>query len=103
MTSGASSHEETTHVSWCTARVLTVLRLHVTSYPEIRQSQISFVVEHQVLGLEVSMDDLPIVNILERQHDASNEEFWWSKDATRGALVEYPLSPDVVPEVSSRQ
>ena len=82
MTSGAGN-SRFTHVARRAAGVRAVLGFHEASNTEISESEVAVLLEDQVLRFEVSMDDLPVVNILQRHHDAGHEEpylaeaYWW--------------------------
>lgn len=89
-----SAYDFRCHVAGRAACVLEVSLGHVAGYPEICDLWVSFVIEDQVLGFEVAMDNALGVQILEAENGTSQEK-------TRNLLWKGLLYAQVIAKVSS--
>ena len=65
-----------THVSRSSTGVRRVLWFEISRYSKVCESQVSLIVEDQVLRFDVSVYDSVFVNELEGENQASHEEFY---------------------------
>lgn len=59
-----SAHNLWCHVTWSSGRVLSILRSPDSGNTEISNSEVSFFIYDQVLGFDVSVDDVLLVTDL---------------------------------------
>ena len=69
-----SAHHLRSHVSRRARRVLSILWPPQSRNAEVRDAQVTVVVDDKVLGLDVAMDDLLLVAVLEPGHQTRNKE-----------------------------
>ena len=69
-----AAHHFRSHVTWSTACVLTVIRLLNPSDTEICDPYIPILVENQVLGFDVPVDYIVVMEIFKRDENAGNEK-----------------------------
>jgi hypothetical protein len=70
-----STHDFWCHISRGTTSITTVIGFEEASDTEISYSEVSHIIEDQVLGFDVTMDDVVEVEELETDEDTSDEEF----------------------------
>ena len=80
------------HVAGGAACVETLLGVLGPRDPEVREAQVAQLVEHQVLGLDVAVEDALLVDVLHRCQDAGDQE-------ARLFLGESPHGADAVPQI----
>lgn len=89
-----ATHDFGSHVSGCAAGFLGIVGVPDACNAEISDSQVAFVVEDEVFGLDVSVQHALIVHVVQAVHDAGNEE--------PGLLLcKPPVSGNMVTEVSA--
>lgn len=89
-----STHDFRGHVTRCTTCLFGIIRIPNTSYSEIGNSQITFFIKHQILWLDVSMQNTLIMHVFKRIDYARYEKaglFFWK--AT--------MSGDVITKITS--
>jgi len=63
------------HVSWCTAGLMRIFCLPVPGDAEIGDAGVALLVEDDILGLYVAVDDVSLVEVVEALDQAANQEF----------------------------
>lgn len=70
------------HVSWSSRCILLVLRRVDSRDTHISKSEITLGIKDQILGFDITMYDIILMQILETEHDAAykkfNDMFWKS-------------------------
>lgn len=84
------------HVPWSPTRILMVVISHDPRHSQIRYAQVPLRVQHEVLGFEIAVDDLALVQILQPDYDVRNEKF-----SLR--LAELAFAADVVSQIPAVQ
>lgn len=69
-----TAHNFWSHVTWRTGSVLRVLRPPNSSNTEISYSYVAIIVDHKILRLDISVDDLLLVAVFQTGYKTSNEE-----------------------------
>lgn len=62
------------HISRSATRILSVIGNYLSRNPQVCDADVALVVEHKILRLQISMDNLLSVHILETEYDAGQEE-----------------------------
>ena len=73
-----TTHHFRCHVTRSTRGILRVLRVPKSGNSQISNAEIALLVEDQVLRLDVSMKNGVLVEVLEAEEHAGNEEFYRS-------------------------
>lgn len=66
------------HVTRCPTGLLCILRLPKSGNPEICDSGISLLVNNNVFGFDIAMDDISFVEAAESFHEALNQKLYLS-------------------------
>lgn len=91
-----ATHDLRCHISRGARRLAGIVGAPVARNAEVRQTQVAVRFEHEVLRLDVAMDDAATMHSLQCLNETSNEEL--------GLLLsEAALSSDVVAQVTSQQ
>lgn len=69
-----AAHDLGSHVTWSTRSVLSVLWPPNSRDTEVSYTDVSIVIDNQVLGFYISMDDLLLVAVLETCYQARDKE-----------------------------
>lgn len=68
------THDLRSHITRRSTRLLTVIRIPDASNPKISYPQIALVIENDILGLNISVQDTLIMDVLEGVSYAGNKE-----------------------------
>lgn len=60
------------HVTWCATRLMRVLTLPISGYAEVCDPTVSALIEDDVLGFDVAVDDVVLVQVTQPFHHASH-------------------------------
>jgi hypothetical protein len=91
-----SAHHFRGHVPWSAARICVVVGLNNSSDTEISDSEVSFVVKHQIFWFDIAVYDIVEVEKLQSDQHAGNEEFGF-------AFLEPASAAHMVPEIPSHE
>jgi len=69
-----SAHNFRRHIPWRATCVLLIIRCPDTSNSKVCKTKISIILKDQILRLHISMDDPLVMDVLQRENKASNEE-----------------------------
>ena len=91
-----AAHDLGRHVARRSARLTRVISRENTGDAEVREAQVAFIVENQVLGLDIPMDDQLCVDGIKGVNEARDEE-------AGNLLVELASTGDMIAKVTSQQ
>ena len=89
-----SAHNLWSHIAWRARSILGIIFSPNSGYAKVCYPDISVAFDDQILGFDVSVYDIFLMNILEARHETGNKK-------PRGFLVEPSILTNVVPQVSS--
>lgn len=90
------AHDFWSHVARCATSISTVIRLHYPRDTQIRNPQESLIIKHQILRLNIPMDDVIEMQELQSNDHTSNEKF--------GLIFsEPPPAAHMVPQIPTDQ
>ena len=69
-----SAHDLRSHITWCTTRVLCIVRSPHSCNAEISNSHVPICINDQIFRLYVSMNNILVVNVFESLHQTCNEK-----------------------------
>lgn len=90
------AHDFRSHVARRTTSISTVIRLHYSCDSQIRDSQESLIIKHQILRLDIPMDD-----VIEMQELQSNDHTSYEKLGL--IFSEPPPAAHMVPQIPADQ
>ncbi len=64
------------HVPRSPRSVFIVFFFHNSGYPHVSQPQVPFLVNYDILGFDVSVNNVIAVHVLKAQKDAANKKFY---------------------------
>lgn len=65
-----------THIARRATRVVRVLTLLYARDAHVRDPDIALLIQHQILWLDVTLNDVVVVQVLQANENAGNEEFY---------------------------
>lgn len=89
-----SAHNLWSHIAWRARSILGVIFSPNSGYAKVCYPDISVALDDQILGFDVSVYDIFLMNILEARHETGHKK-------PRGFLVEPSILTNMVPQVSS--
>lgn len=90
------AHDFRCHVTRCATRISTVVRLHYSRNTQVRDPQESLIIKHQILRLDISMDD-----VIEMQELQSNDHTSYEKLGL--IFSESPPATHMIPQIPTDQ